>query len=135
MATTTAELAYALLALFEGEKLEAYADPGGIWTIGIGHTGPVDGVAIHEGMTITSGKSWDLFLKDTGPLLDMVKHLPPASGAAHASFGYNCGKHALENVLAGRDSISEPIHTQDAHGHVRDWLVKRRRIEALLASL
>ena len=30
----------ALIKEFEGCKLEAYPDFGGIWTIGYGHTGP-----------------------------------------------------------------------------------------------
>ncbi|EID4230985.1 lysozyme, partial [Salmonella enterica] len=37
----------------EGCRLTAYQDSRGIWTIGTGHTGKVDGIAIHKGMTIT----------------------------------------------------------------------------------
>ena len=42
-----------IIKYYEGLHLKAYKDPVGIWTIGYGHTGKVDGVAIHEGMTIT----------------------------------------------------------------------------------
>lgn len=37
----------------EGCKLTAYPDSRGVWTIGTGHTGKVDGVAVHKGMIIT----------------------------------------------------------------------------------
>ena len=35
----------------EGERLMAYADVIGVWTIGVGHTGTVDGISITKGMT------------------------------------------------------------------------------------
>ncbi|EDY4411149.1 lysozyme [Salmonella enterica] len=47
----------------EGCKLTAYPDSRGIWTIGTGHTGKVDGVAIHRGMTITQDTT-DRLLRD-----------------------------------------------------------------------
>ncbi|EBB0361508.1 lysozyme, partial [Salmonella enterica] len=37
----------------EGCKLTAYTDSRGVWTIGTGHTGRVDGVAVGKNMTIT----------------------------------------------------------------------------------
>ncbi|EDJ1487032.1 lysozyme [Salmonella enterica] len=47
----------------EGCKLTAYPDSRGAWTIGTGHTGKVDGVAIHRGMTITQDTA-DRLLRD-----------------------------------------------------------------------
>ncbi|EBA6032754.1 lysozyme [Salmonella enterica] len=47
----------------EGCKLTAYPDSRGIWTIGTGHTGKVDGVAVHKGMTITQDTA-DRLLRD-----------------------------------------------------------------------
>lgn len=46
-----------LLKDSEGVRLTAYQDVVGVWTIGYGWTGPVDGVAIHKGMTITMDKA------------------------------------------------------------------------------
>ncbi|EEO7833706.1 lysozyme [Salmonella enterica] len=37
----------------EGCRLTAYSDSRGVWTIGTGHIGRVDGVAVHKGMIIT----------------------------------------------------------------------------------
>lgn len=48
----------------EASRLRAYQDTKGVWTIGYGHTGNVDGVAIHRGMVITEQKQMELFLDD-----------------------------------------------------------------------
>lgn len=42
----------ALIKSFEGCKLTAYQDPGGIWTIGYGWTQPVNGKPVGAGMVI-----------------------------------------------------------------------------------
>lgn len=54
----------------EGCKLIAYPDSRGVWTIGTGHTGKVDGVAVHKGMTITQDTA-DRLLRDD---LSWVEH-------------------------------------------------------------
>lgn len=54
----------------EGCKLTAYPDSRGVWTIGTGHTGRVDGVAVHKGMTITQDTA-DRLLRDD---LSWVEH-------------------------------------------------------------
>ncbi|EDD7982969.1 glycoside hydrolase family protein [Salmonella enterica subsp. enterica serovar Kottbus] len=47
----------------EGCKLTAYTDSRGVWTIGTGHTGRVDGVAVGKNMTITQDTA-DRLLRD-----------------------------------------------------------------------
>ncbi|EBM3801205.1 lysozyme [Salmonella enterica subsp. enterica serovar 4,5,12:b:-] len=54
----------------EGCKLTAYPDSRGVWTIGTGHTGKVDGVAVHKGMTITQDTADRLLRHD----LSWVEH-------------------------------------------------------------
>lgn len=49
---------YALTKYFEGLKLTAYADQGGVWTVGYGHTGP----GVHAGLRITQEQA-DFFLR------------------------------------------------------------------------
>lgn len=49
-----------LIKSFEGCYLTAYKCPAGVWTIGIGHTGLVDGKAICKGMIITQQKAEEL---------------------------------------------------------------------------
>ncbi|WP_145494572.1 lysozyme [Yersinia bercovieri] len=48
----------------EGEKLIGYKDSRGIPTVGVGHTGVVDGKPVYVGMVITKDKSSDLLRSD-----------------------------------------------------------------------
>lgn len=48
----------------EGEKLTGYKDSRGIPTLGVGHTGTVDGKPVAVGMVITKEKSTELLLSD-----------------------------------------------------------------------
>lgn len=48
----------------EGEKLTGYADTRGIPTIGVGHTGTVNGVPVRVGMKITAEQSSALLKGD-----------------------------------------------------------------------
>ncbi|PKB90920.1 muraminidase [Ewingella americana] len=48
----------------EGEKLTGYKDSRGIPTLGVGHTGTVDGKPVSVGMVITKEKSTELLLSD-----------------------------------------------------------------------
>ena len=129
MKPTLPELAAALIAVFEGEKLTAYQDSGGVWTIGIGHT-----KGVCEGQQITEEQAIQFFLDDQYPLLAMLTGRPVLEAAALASFGFNCGKGALLNVLQGKDSIENPNHMQDRHGNVLPGLVARRRLESMLIA-
>jgi lysozyme len=53
------------LASWEGVRTEAYQVPGEhFWTIGVGHTGKVDGVTPHKGMTISHAKALTLLKQD-----------------------------------------------------------------------
>lgn len=131
MRPTTAELTAALLAVFEGERLHAYQDTGGVWTVGNGHTGP----DVHEGLVITHEQAVQWMSQDAGLLFTLVSGKPVLEAAALASFGYNCGRATLQNVLAGKDSIDLPRHTQDRHGTVLPGLLARRRLEKMLVDL
>ena len=133
---TTAELAEALIAVFEGSRLTAYQDSGGVWTIGVGHTSGVT-----AGMTCTPEQASQWFAEDAAPLLSKLAMMPqyaptnPLEAAGYISFGYNCGLGALTKVLNGADTIDNPVHTTDRHGNVQPGLVNRRRLESLLVAL
>lgn len=131
--TTLIELATDLIAVFEGCKLTAYKDSGGVWTIGIGHTGP----DVVEGLTITPIQAQALFIKDQAHLINAI---PPVTfstseSAALISFGYNCGLSKMLAVIAGTDSILNPVHQTDRHGNVLPGLVSRRNLENSLYNL
>ncbi|HGH4643561.1 TPA: lysozyme [Enterobacter roggenkampii] len=59
----------------EGEKLKAYLDSRGIPTIGVGHTGKVDGKPVALGMTITADKSSELLKGDLQWVEDAINGL------------------------------------------------------------
>ena len=48
----------------EGERLVGYLDTRGVPTVGVGHTGTVDGGPVYVGMVITASKSEQLLLQD-----------------------------------------------------------------------
>ena len=55
---TYSDSGFALTKRFEGIRLTAYPDSGGVWTIGYGHTGP----GVYAGLTITQDQA-DIFLQ------------------------------------------------------------------------
>jgi lysozyme len=133
LADSVTEKAYALIAVFEGEKLTAYQDSGEVWTIGMGHTGP----DVSRGLRISSEQSLEWFYDDIQPLRKLSYLVPPPilgvvmtmwQIAALLSFGYNCGAGAMNHP----ENMAEFIH--DRHGNVLPGLVARRRLEAALYS-
>ena len=128
---TLQQLAAALIAVFEGCRLTAYQDSGGVWTIGIGHTG----ADVKPGLQITPEQCGQFFEQDQAHLLQMVAGKPLIAAAALVSFGFNCGAGSLAKVLAGTDTIDNPKYTHDMKGHVLPGLVARRRLELLLTQL
>jgi len=127
---TIPALAACIIALAEGLRLHSYTDSGGVWTIGIGHT-----KGVVEGMTCTADQAYAWFEEDFATLLSMIDGKPLLEAVALASFGFNCGRGALNKVLSGADSISNPVHTTDARGVVLGGLVNRRRLEQMLILL
>ena len=129
-AISPAYLAAALIGVFEGCRLTAYQDSGEVWTIGYGHTGPVNGQPIAPGLTITEQQAADLFAEDVAPLLAKVQDQKLIAAAALISFGYNCGMSKLEEVLAGQSFMSQFVH--DRNGNVLPGLQRRRHLEETL---
>lgn len=88
---------------WEGLRLKAYRDQGGVWTIGWGHTGD----DVHEGMTITRAEAEALLAHDIGwaaravdntvtvPINDKMK-------AALASMIFNIGAGGWRSSTALR---------------------------------
>lgn len=121
---TVALLAAALIASWEGCRLTAYQDVGGIWTIGFGHT-----AGVKEGDICTAAQAATWLAEDAAPLIASVSDEPLVAAAALVSFGYNAGYTILQHVLAGKATLSEFVHV---HGNVVDGLVRRRAAEQAL---
>ena len=56
----TSQKGVSFIREFEGLETDAYQDVVGIWTIGVGHTGP----EVKKGMTITESAALDILGKD-----------------------------------------------------------------------
>lgn len=123
---TIAEMASALIRVFEGVSLTSYQDSGGVWTIGFGHTGP----DVVKGMTITLPQAEGLLVRDEAQLFKMVEGRKTLTAAALVSFGYNCGAAALQRVLDGHATPTDFVH--DKNKRVLPGLVARRHLEELL---
>jgi len=85
---------------WEGLRLTAYKCPAGVWTIGYGQTGKVDGIPIGRGMKITREKADELFRNDTHYRMEKVANMleRPANQRefdALVSLAYNIGIGAL----------------------------------------
>lgn len=131
-----------LIKQFEGCRLTAYQDAVGVWTIGWGWTRPVDGVPVHEGMTITQEKA-DQLLKEG--VKDYEK--PVSEGAkvplkqhqydALVCFTYNLGaanfksSTLLKKLNAGenQEAADQFLVWHKAGGKVLQGLIRRRAYE------
>lgn len=145
MARKTSDKGIGLIKEFEGCSLAAYRCPAGVWTIGYGHTGKVDGKAVSLGMRITQAKAAQLLREDLtsfeAAVNAAVKTLVTQNMFdALVSFAYNCGAGALRNstllkkLNAGDYSgaADEFPKWNKSGGKVLNGLVRRREAERKL---
>ena len=135
-----------LIKSFEGCKLEAYQDSVGVWTIGWGHTGPVNGEKITAGLTITEQEAEELIYNDIAQFEDgvnkLTQELDITQGMFDAlvCFSYNVGlgnlaKSTLLKLLKQNKVLeaSEQFKVWNkAGGKELAGLTRRRNAEAEL---
>ena len=98
----TSEKGIDMIIAFEGMELAAYLCPAGVWTIGVGHTGPVRGEKVTKGMTITKDMAMWLLEQDLANVESYLSNQPFATRLvqrqfdALVSFIFNVGKGAFE---------------------------------------
>jgi len=129
-----------LIEQFEGLRLTAYQDSGGVWTIGYGHTGNVT-----PGETITQPQAQQLLQQDASSAENAVRNnvkVPITQGQFDAlvDFTYNCGAGALQNSpmlkdlnagnYAGAQAAFNNYYVHDSAGNLLPGLVRRRAEEA-----
>ena len=106
-----------LIRQFEGCRLEAYRDGGGVWTIGYGHT-----AGVRQGDTITQAQA-DTFLKaDVAATVHAVNGMVkvPVSQCqfdALVSFAFNCGANALMH-----STLLKKLNAGDHDGAAAEFL-------------
>jgi lysozyme len=136
-----------LIAKFEGLRLRAYKDSGGVWTIGYGTTiNPVTGIPIKQGDTITKAKALAWLKIGTsaseGDVNRLVKvKINDNQRSALTSFVYNIGptrfakSTMLRKLNAGapkQEVAAEFMRWVYAGGKVIPGLKIRRELEKQL---
>lgn len=130
-----------LIRLFEGEKLEAYKCPAGVWTISVGVT-----QGVKEGMRITKAQSDAMFARALCPREDkltrILRGIPTTQDQFDAmlSLAYNIGIGAFEKSTLLRlhknaeyeAAADEFLKWDKAGGKVLDGLLHRRSTERKL---
>ena len=93
---------------YEGLELNAYKCPAGVWTIGVGHTGSVDGVPIGKGMIISEIQAMALLRQDIRNIeqylnrQSFAKILTQGMFDALVSFIFNVGTGAFQTSTMRR---------------------------------
>lgn len=136
-AMTYSKTGIQLTERFEGCRLAAYPDTGGVWTIGYGHTH-----GVHEGMTCTREQAEAWLREDIRLAADAVNRLvsvllKQSEFDALVDFVFNLGSGAfarstmLEDLNAGNfaaAALQFPLWNRDA-GRVLAGLLHRRLAE------
>lgn len=135
----------ALIKSYEGCRLEAYQDAGGVWTIGYGHTGPVGDHTIHAGMVIDQLMADALFLQDLGSKAEQVENLLAHAATqgqfdALVSLSYNIGVEALRtstllqkfNASDFKEAAQQFVEWIFVGKEIEQGLVRRRAAEMIL---
>lgn len=113
-----------LIASEEGRRHDAYRDTLGVWTIGIGHTGP----EVHEGLVWDDRQIDGAFFRDVAHAYDglaaglpWIDHLDPVRKSYLISMAFQLGVRGVmgfpHTLAALRDQ-----RWNDAAGGVRDSL-------------
>ncbi|HHH0018942.1 TPA: lysozyme [Yersinia enterocolitica] len=132
------------LKVEEGEKLIGYKDTRGIPTVGVGHTGVVDGKPVSVGMVISKDKSSELLrsdLKWTEEAIAINVKVPLTQNQydAMCSLIFNIGANAFANsTVLKRLNAGDYKGAADAFlmwkkaGNDPDRLLPRRQRERAL---
>jgi lysozyme len=131
----------ALTQSFEGLKLKAYTDSGGVWTIGYGHTGP----GVHAGLKIAQAEADTFLASDVARAVTAVNRFVHAEinqnqFDALVDFTFNLGPAVLAKSTLLRDvnaenfagAASQFLAWDHVKGVVVEGLLKRRKAEAKL---
>ena len=143
---TISERGLNLIAQFEGLKLKAYLDTGGVWTLGIGTTRYPNGLRVKAGDTCTQEQALMWLKLDTGSAAKAVDDLTrdditQSNFDALTSFVYNVGQNAYRNSTLRKVVNANPqdprIRTEFAkwvydNGKKIQGLLNRRVAEASL---
>jgi lysozyme len=103
---------------FEGCKLKAYRDGGGVLTIAYGHTGP----DVKEGMTCTPEQAYQWLVRDVGSAetaVNLMVRVPIDQNQFNAlvSLIYNIGREAFHT-----STLLRKLNESDYHGASNEFV-------------
>lgn len=111
-----------LTAESEGIRLKAYQDSVGVWTIGVGHTGP----DVHPDLEITYERAMELLREDVKEAEAGVKRLVKVKlnqgqydALVDFCFNLGCGSLARSTLLACLNAG----RYEEASKHFDDWVL------------
>ena len=116
-----------MIVAFEGLELNAYKCPSGVWTIGVGHTGEVDGEPVGRGMLITQAKAMELLREDVKRFERYVNRQPFVGRLtqgmfdALVSFIFNVGTGAFQTSTMRR-KLCTGAAPEDVAGEFKRWV-------------
>ena len=130
------------IVAFEGMELNAYKCPAGVWTIGVGHTGTVDGIPISRGMMITEAEAMNLLREDIKRFerylnrQSFVGRLTQGMFDALVSFIFNVGTGAFDSSTM-RKKLCTGAAPEDIAKEFRKWVYgtvngKKERLPGLV---
>lgn len=140
----TSQIGIDLIKFFEGEKLEAYKCPAGLWTIGVGSTFYEDRRSVMRGDKITKERSNELLKNTLIPFEKIVNSsakipLKQNEFDALVSHAFNCGKSEnLYKLVNSKDpNLKEwwESHYITGGGKVLNGLINRRKAETKIYFL
>lgn len=134
------QLGLDLLKQWEGLRLNAYKDSGGVWTIGYGHTSAAGAPTVTSGMKISESKAEEILKADVRKFESRVERLVKVpltdnQFAALVSFDFNTGSLHSSTLLkklnkGDYDSVpSELMKWVNVKGVRNKGLVNRRSAE------
>lgn len=138
----TSEKGLQSIIAFEGIELNAYRCPAGIWTIGVGHTGDVDGVPVVRGMKITESEAMALLREDVKRFEKYLNKQPFIGSLAQGmfdalvSFIFNVGIAAFA-ASTMRRKLSSNAAREDVAKEFPKWVFgtvngKKERLAGLV---
>lgn len=121
-----------LIAKFEGLRLKAYQDTGGIWTIGYGSTkDPFTGARVKEGDKISKATALEWLKKDIEQrkfAISKLVKVPISENklAAITSLAYNIGLGALQ-----RSSLLRLLNAKAPDIEVADQFLRWNKVKGV----
>lgn len=133
-----------LIKQFEGLRLQAYQDTGGVWTIGYGFTYYPNGEPVRPGDTITQAQADEMYIYFYNLFAQQVEDLITSNinnnqFAALVSLAYNIGINAFRNStileMVNQEPNNPEIRNQFLrwiydNGQIIQGLINRREQEA-----